>query len=420
MSDEITKGIEDLTTKVENVAASIEKVAALPEDVKAAQEELEKLTISNKTTADQLAVHVQDLAEYKAALKDSLGKSGADDWREEVGKFIKAVYHVQKDVSMPDYLQKTAADYVTTTDAQGGYLVPRLVADEIIKLTLTHGKLWPHFNKITMPAGVTMRYPWESTLADVSFRRGAAGTTQLTQGGAAHEVSGPIAWGADTLNPDLLSGYAKVANEAMTAPGVSIPDAILMQITAQLIRKIEYVVLRGDDTGTATAHTGRNSPHDGIMRATNINTQTAMATVTYALLNTFIGECLADNEGAGNEEENFLITTPAVANTLRGVLTQQGTNWGDVAQGANQPTFAGYRFATSPFANRVQSTNEHDYMIMSPLEKITIGWTGNFNVSFNESLGWAANETWMMVSTHADFAIGNPGMHHCAAFTALA
>ena len=398
--EEITKSVEDLTTEVKSVAAQIEKVATLPEDVEAAKADLETQAATIKTTSDQLGVMVNDLAEFKANLKHDLGKSGADDWRQEFSKFVKAVYHEQKRLRTPEWLEKAVADYVTDVDAQGGYLVPTLVADQVTKLTLRHGQIWPLVNKVTVPAGQQIKFPWESTLASVAYR--ATG-----HGGAGTEIDPAVVWGADTLRPTWINGYAKIANEAMTTPGVSIPDNIAQQLMGQIVRGIEHGIILGDDSSSA-------QPHDGILVATSVNSQTDMATVTMALVATFIAECIADHEGSGDTAENYLVTTDAAAYQLKSGASATGTNaWGDPTQD-RPPVFNGYRMITSPHS--ISTTHR---MIMSPLGKITVGWSGQFSVSFNESLGWASNETWLMVSTHADHALGNPDMHHKAVFTAL-
>lgn len=399
MSDQI---ITDLAKQVKAAVADIEAMRSQPaellEEFKQAKAELAEAKENQKKTAAELDATAKDVAELRAMLKHDFGKSGADDWRNEFQNFIKAVYHVQKGLKMPEFLQKAAADYVTDVDAQGGYLVPRGVADEVIKLTLRHGQVWPLVDKFTMPPGMSIRVPYESTLADVAIR--------TSQGGTATEISGPIAWGADVLAPAWYNGYGKIANEALTAPGISISDNIVNQLMAQVVRKLEESIIQGDDSG--------DDPHDGILVATGVNSQDAMATVTMALVATFIADCLADHEGSGDTMENYLLTTDAAAYQLKSGASATGANpWGDPSTG-RPPVFNGYRLITSPHC--LSTTHR---MIMSPLGKIKVGWSGQFSVSFNESLGWVSNETWVRVATHADFALGNPDMHHKAVFTAL-
>lgn len=413
--EDITKSVEDLATEVKGVAASLEKVAALPEDVAAAKAELEELKVSNKATADQLEVQIKDLAEYKAQLKASYGKSGADDWRNDFSNFIKAAWHKGKGIPMPDWIDKAAVAMVTDVDAAGGYLVPTAVAAEVTKLTLRHGAVWPLVNKVTVPAGQYIDYPWESTLASAAFR---AGTSSGVQNVAVGEMDPGAVWGNDQLRPNWLNCWVTIANEAMTAPGIKIADSLAVQMSSQLVRRIEYAILRGT-VGTATAHTGRTSPSNGILMETNINSQTAAATVTLALIDAFIAESLADNEGLGDTGEVYIATTDGAAHALKTGLTQQGIDWGNVAAGTF-PSLRGYKFVTSPYVNRVRSTSEHDYIMMAPFGKITVAWTGSFAIGFNESIAWKSNSTLMMASTHADFALGNPDMYSYTSFTALA
>ena len=414
--EDINKGIDDLTAKVDKVAASIEKVAALPEDVAAAKAELELQKVSNKATADQLEVLVKDLSEVKARLRDNHGRSGADDWRNEFGNFIKTAYHEKHGIPKPEWLTKATGDLTSDVDAQGGYLMPRGVAATIVDLTLTSGNVWPLLDKFTMPAGMSIRSPWPSTQASVAWRRGATGLPG--QGTVAGQMDPVPVFGADTIFPDWIRGWQPIANEAMTTPGISLPDTIAMQLTEQIVRRIEKAVIRGYD-GTTTQHTSATDPKDGILYAGSVNLQTPMATVTYALVKTFIGECLEDHEGSGDHESNVILTTAAVAEVLKGNMTQTGLTWGDPAQGYGE-RLHGYRFITHPYVNRTRSTNEHEYIIMSPLGKIRVGWTGQFYVNFNDSVNFTSNETLLMVSTHADYGLGNPGMHHNASFTDLA
>lgn len=414
------KIITDLAGQVKEIAGEVknltEKPAVSKADLDAAHAEIEELKGFAKSAKDEFERTKQSLAEYKALLRHDFGKSGADDWREDFSNFVKAVYHLQTKKQMPTWLTKATGDLVTDSDAAGGYLVPRAVADEVTRLTLRSGKIWPEVTKFIMPAGLQMRVPYESTLSSVAWRSGATGLPG--QGTAATQMDPVPVWGADTLKPDWVRGWQPIANEAMTAPGISIPDQISMQLMEQIVRRIEKGIIAGYD-GTATQHTNATDPHDGILYATNVNLQTVMATVTYALIKTFIGECITDHEGSADTSENFLITTDSVAHVLKGNMTQTGVNWGDPTR-SWEMFCHGYPVRTHPECKRVRSTASHDYIILSPLRKIKVGWTGQFFVSFNESLGWASNETYLMVSTHADYALGNPDMHHNASFTAYA
>jgi len=414
--EDITKGIEDLTAKVEKVAAGIEKVETLPEDVAAAKAELELQKTANTATAAQLEVYVKDLSEVKAQLRDTHGRSGADDWRNEFGNFIKAAYHAKHGIAKPDWLTKATGDLTSDVDASGGYLMPRGVAASIVDLTLTSGNVWPLLDKFTMPAGMSLRSPWPSTLSSVAWRRGATGLPG--QGTVAGQMDPVPVFGADTIFPDWIRGWQPISNEAMTTDGISLPDTIALQLTNQIVRRIEQAVIAGND-GTPTQHTDATDPKDGILYNGTVNLQTVMATVTYALVKTFIGECIADHEGSGDRDSNVIITTPAVAEVLKCNMTQTGMSWGDPAQGYSE-RLHGYRFLTNPLVTRTRSTNPHDYIVMSPLEKIRVGWTGQFFVNFNDSVNFTSNETLLMVSTHADYGLGNPDMHHNASFTALA
>ena len=392
------KILADLGTQVKGVAADLEKVRALPDEIAAVKAEIANSKERGDKTAAQLDTIAKDVAEYRKALEHSLGKSGSTDFRRDLGNFIKAVYHVQRKLPIPEYL-KGDVSMVTDSDAAGGYLVPVGVADEVTKLTYTHGQIWPHLKKVTMPAGMSLKVPWTSTGASVNWRTG--------EDGANAEMDPGYVWGADTVRPAWINGWVKISNEAMTAPGISIADELAMELVDQILRKIEYGVILGQDGGT--------DPSDGILNQSSVNTQIEMATPTLALLQVFIGQCIEDHEGAGDTQSNFLITTDAAAHVLKSAASATGANpWGDPTTGI-PATVHGYRILTSPYA-----ISTPHRLIMSPLGKVKVYWTGSFSVSFNDSLGWASNTTYMGVGTHADFSLGNPDMHHQAVYTALA
>ena len=400
------KILSDIGTQVKGLATDLAPLVLMPEELKAAKVELGNLK-ENLTKSDaQVTALAKDLAEYRALAKSHFGRSGAMDYDIEFGNFIKAVWHTQvgakRGLAMPKWLTKSAEDYVITDNAQGGYLVPTLLGDFVNKLTERHGFIWPYVNKVTVPDGVAVTYPWELTLATVTWRAG--------QGGAMTEEAAPIGWGSDTLRTDMVHDYVKIGNEAMKAPGISIPQNLAQIMTKRIIRKIEEGIVLGDADGSPYA------PHDGIYQAASVNSQAEMATVTMALMTTFIGECLADHEGSGDTSENFIIINDAVAHVLKSAASALGLNaWGDPTTGV-PPTFHGYRLLTTPHAY----ASAHWLAFMAPLSKVTVGWSGGFGVDFNDSLGWVSNETYMKVSTHADFVLGNPDMYHKALISALA
>jgi HK97 family phage major capsid protein len=420
MDEQIFK---DLTGEMKNLTGRLDELPNKEQWGKT-QAELADL----KTKAAAVPVMQTEIDELRAALKANLGKSGADDFRHDLEMFVKAAFHVRKGLRIPEFLTKAVADYVTDVDAQGGYLVPRGVTDEVIKLVLRHGQIWPRVKKYTIPAGMQIRAPHEVTLASVTWRKPKHLSSGLGQGGISTEIDPAVVWGGDTLIPSWINGQVWIANEAMTAPGISIPQNLVEQIMAQIIRKLECGIISGY-VGTATAGTGFTAPHNGLLYATNVYSQTEAATVTLALIDKFIGESIYDIEGAGDTGVYKIITTDAVAQALKGTLTQQGLDWGNVAKGA-VPQLRGYEFITTPFARRAaggtHGTAVRNHIILTPLERIAVAWSGEFRVDFNPSAGgasgqgWLSNETGLLCGTHADFTIGNPYTHSKTVFTALA
>jgi len=404
--------ILDLTNKVQDVAAKLDKIPSI-EDVQKAQADAKAAAARVEALNGDLGVVQNDIAAMRQMLEAGLGKSGAQDLEHEMDMFVKAAWHANRGRKMPQWLEQKAAQFISTdVDAQGGYLVPRSVSDQIIELVLRHGQIWPLVTKFTLPAGNTIRVPNEVTLANTVWSR-------RSQGAALTESDAGTEWGGDTLNPQYCHGFVKLANEVFTAFGISIPNAMTMQLLKQVVRRLENGIIAGY-VGSPTQYTGRTAPHNGILRATNVYEQSAAATVTYALVSKFIGESIVDHEGCGDTDEYVIITTDAVAQTLKGTLTQQGMNWGDVSQGPF-PRLQGYRFVTTPFAVKANPTAVRNHIILSPIEKVMVAWDGAFRVDFNDrGDGWNDNETWLKVGTYADFTIGNPYMHSYARFTALA
>lgn len=411
----------DLSTEIKAVAQDLASIKEAVNASKATAEEVEKVKAEladalERAKASEKAAEViaQDVAEMRKATTAAYGPSGAKDYAHEFGAFIQAAHHVKTKpgAPLPDHL-KARADYVTTTDAQGGIFVPTLLDPMIREIIEVHGKLWPYLRKITVPAGQAIEVPYDSTLPTMTWR--------TTQGADMTEDAGPIGFGDDDLRPALLHDYVAIANELLESSVINIGEVFATRMISKGIRAIEAGILVGNDSST--------HPHDGIIQISNdsgdVNTQSALATPTFALVANFIGECIADAEGSADTSAYQLITTPAVANVLAseavgaseltGMLT-----WGDPRSGV-PGRLMGYDFLTHPSC--VSTTNR---MILAPLGNITVAWTGGFAVDFNpygyassNAEGWVANETLMKVQTHADYGLGNQGEISEATVTAL-
>jgi HK97 family phage major capsid protein len=384
---------------IHDLADSVKDVAADVKHVKAIGRELED-------TKAQITGLAADVSQYRALTERMYGKSGGEDYRHQLGNFIKAAYHKQRNLPMPSEL-KAAADYVTTTDAQGGYLVPDGLRPAITAITEVHGKIFPRVTKVTIPPGQAVDVPYDSTLPTMTWR--------TSQGSAGTEDAGPIAFGADTLRGAWLHDYVKLSNELLTSSSISIADAFAVRMISKGVRAIETGILVGDDSG--------DHPHDGIITdagsgSPTVHTQSPLATPTFANVATFFAESIEDHEGLADETENVFITTPSVAvrlateavgsSELKGMLT-----WGDPRNGV-PGSILGYDFIRHPAC---YSTTHR--VVLAPLSKIVVGWTGTFSIDFNAFSGWTHNETWMMVSTHADYVLGNKDMYSHAVVTAL-
>ncbi|HOX27465.1 MAG TPA: phage major capsid protein [Candidatus Krumholzibacteria bacterium] len=415
------KIITDLATQVKGVATDVEALKAAkmvnPDELAKARSDMEALAERHKATAAQLDAVARDVAEFRKMAQNEYGKSGAVDYSVEFGKFIQAAYHtkINKDKPLPDHL-KAVADYVTTTDAQGGIFVPTLLDPMVRRIIEIHGRMWPYTRKIIVPAGQLIEVPFDSTLPTMTWR--------ASQGTALTEDAGPIAVGDDDLRPVLLADYVAIANELLGSAVINIGEFFATRMISKGIRAIEKGFLLGNTTTTG--------PHNGVITLADAGSSgspfegTALATPTFALMAGFIAECNASFEGSGDTSAYQLVTTQAVANKLaaQAVGASELTGmlvWGSPRDGIPS-RLMGYDLVISPHC--VSTTNR---VVMINLSNVVVAWTGGFAVDFNPygyasatAGGWGSNETLMKVQTHADYGLGNLTQIGEAVVTALA
>lgn len=407
------KMLQQIADDAKFVRDELPGLRALPAEVEATKAKLGDTLAKVEATAAQVDALAKDMTESRKLLETRLGKSGADDWEKFLGDTIRATYMRKRYGHIPENrnITKAAADYVTTTDASAGVFVPTILDPQVREILQINGQLWNKVQKFTLPPGKAIDMPWENTLATASVR--------VAQGGALTQDAGPIAFGKDTLRTALVNDFVIFATELLDSADINVGTVFAQQMIRQIVRKMEYGLILGTTSGSAW-------PHMGIINATSVNSQTTMATVTMALVNTFIGECIADYEGAYDQASNCFVTTPAVAHQMSGLTV--GTSaaswytWGDPVNG-RPPRVFGYELVVTPHA--ISTTNR---AILSPLSQIKVAWSGGFTIDFNPWAsgiaaagdGWASNETAMKVFTYYDYGLGNPDQHHFAVFTALA
>jgi len=258
-------------------------------------------TLKSETDTD-IKKLAADTARLEAHLAKSYGPSGAKDYTNELNKWLRAVFAKKNRMDfldeeicgMPtaDVMGKAAADFITTTAATAGYLVPEILLPGIIELQSLYGSFYPHLTKVTAPAGVSINMNLDAASPVASWRG-----TQLS---TITEEATPMSFGQDTLVSELLGSYIQISNELLTAPGVNFAAVATARMLRAINTKLEFGVISGT--------TGGGEPSDGIIA--DATGQTTMASMTFALFIAFVQECVADNDSAYDTARNKIIMTP--------------------------------------------------------------------------------------------------------------
>jgi HK97 family phage major capsid protein len=380
-------------------------------EIVALKEKADKLEAEvQKSHGDLELVKAQAAAEIevvKAALADTHGgKSGAGDFLNELAKAIRGVWSVQKLHRQSDEVfkngqkvsevVKAAATFDTTTAATAGNLLPTIVQPGIKELMDIYGNLYPRVTKISVPAGQALRVNSDSANPVAAWR--------ATQGGAMTEEATPMAFGTDTITTQLLYVYQTIANELMSNPAVNFAAVASVRGIRACVRKLEYDMLAA-----------ASAPSAGVVAAST--SQTTMASATFALVNTFLKECAADNAWAIDYSNAFfmhprdvltLAAQPVGASELTGMLV-----WGDPRRGI-PTTLMGHEVIVHPGCNN--GTN--NYIFLGDPSNIFLGESGGFGVDFSDQVGFKDFETAMRVYGHFDWSVMQTGQWHRAIVTA--
>jgi HK97 family phage major capsid protein len=363
-----------------------------------------------KSHGDLELVKAQAAAEIevvKAALADTHGgKSGAGDFLNELAKAVRGVFSVQKLHRQSDEVfkngqkvsevVKAAATFDTTTAATAGNLLPTIVQPGIKELMDIYGNLYPRVTKIRVPAGQALRVNYDSANPVAAWR--------ATQGGAMTEEATPMAFGTDTITTQLLYVYLTIANELMTNPAIDFGAVAAVRGIRACVRKLEYDMLAA-----------ASAPSAGVVAAST--SQTTMGSATFALVNTFLKECAADNAWAIDYSNAFfmhprdvltLAAQPVGASELTGMLV-----WGDPRRGI-PTTLMGHEVIVHPGCNN--GTN--NYIFLGDPSNIFLGESGGFGVDFSDQVGFKDFETAMRVYGHFDWSVMQTGQWHRAIVTA--
>lgn len=394
-----TAKVLDLATKShENAAAALEATKANTEEIAktAAAVEEAKADLERAETA-----FGHKIGELRTLLETQHGPSGAQDWFNVAGKWLRGAYHhkrtgvVPSDCKIEGYdFQKAVADFTTSTSATAGYTVPDLMLPGILAGKDIYGQLIPRCYRLTVPGGQTMKVPAESTTASGFWRK--------TQGAAMSEDEFVYAQGS--VNPVLVGSYIKAANELLEVPGTGFAENAIKQMLRAIVKKEETGMVQGDSDALGTA---LDPPSDGILVDTGVTDQTNISASTLAALVTFISESVADNDELLDTGEAVLLLHPSKvmalaaqaisATNLPGALT-----WADARNGI-PGKILGYDYIMH-HATLVSAT--YWAAMFRPMD-IVYANSGKIAVDFNDrgDTAWTSNETWIRVMTHTDWAL---------------
>lgn len=360
-------------------------------------DQMKAMQQDNRSLAERMEAETKAI---KAALKETHGgESGAEDWLNDVGKFMIGLFqqkrHGRIDESLVmskgrvtrDVIAKTAATFDTTTNATAAYLLPEQLMPGIIQLGDVYGNLFPLLTTFTAPMGQKVHIS-PQTAKPVARRR-------TTQGGTMTEEDTPMAFGRNTITTELVYVYLTIANEMINASGIGFAAIATAESLRAINRLDEYDILAGTDSGGA--------PSDGwIAVATD---QGTVASATFGNVITFLRDSIADNEVASDPTRNALIMHPIHALDLatQAVGTSELTGmlvWGDPRRGI-PTTLMGYPVVTHPGC--YNGTSYH--MLLGDPRKVYVGRDAAFGIDFSQDVAFKDYETALRVLNHTDWAI---------------
>jgi HK97 family phage major capsid protein len=340
--------------------------------------ELEKGFSEVKESNMQVA---KDVLELRSFMEAKHGQSGADDFDNEMAKFVSGAFkHSRGD--------KAVADFTTTTDATAGYLVDDILSNELFEIGDVYGTILPRCTNLTVPAGTTMKINKDATLPTAYWR--------AAQGAAMTEAEATL--GQASLSPILVGAYIKAANELLESPGVGFGSLMAVRMSRAILKAKEDAILKGASSGS--------EPSDGLTVVTGVNDQTAIDELDFAGLVAFLGEAAADYAPSADPLQNALFIDPVKYLAFMGhatAATMPGFTWADPANSQPASVF-GYEMIVHP--SMYDGTDY--YLGLGDPANIVTASSGEVRVDFNPYSGWTSNETWMRVFTHFDYEVMIP------------
>lgn len=364
---------------LDTVVEQLEKTAENVGDAVKTVENLEKSFADVQATNAQTA---KDVVELRSYMEAKHGASGADDFSNEMSKFISSTFKHSRGKALGD-------DFTTTTDASAGYLVDDILAKELFEIGDVYGNVLPRCTNITIPAGSTMDVN-KDALLPTAYWRSAQGT----------DITGTApTFGQASLAPILVGSYIKASNELLESPGVGFGSLMTARMARAIVKAKEDAILKGDSVGG-------DEPTDGLLTVDGVNAQTALSDMDVSDIANFLGEAVADYAPSEDPSDNVILMTAGKYLKLLGLATASGMpafTWADPSRG-QAASIWGYEIIRHPSMNDGTVHN----IALGDLKNILVASSNQAYVDFNPYSGWTSNETWMKVQTHCDYEVMMP------------
>ncbi|MDD5718940.1 MAG: phage major capsid protein [Candidatus Krumholzibacteria bacterium] len=254
---------------------------------------LEKSVTMYRSLESDLAVAQNDIA----ALRNMQGLAerprGPVDF-EAIGSFTKAA--IAAKLGGPSAMQKVAAPWSIDVDARGGYVVPPQISAFIDTILRPEGSLLAACTQHTGEPGRDYRLPYYSTAPVAGW--------QPAENQDLSELD--VAINAIDRPPIALGGYLDVSHQLLYGQSAfDVGKAVVGEIYNAARQAFELALVRGEG--------GVDAPYDGLIESAG-STQSALATVTPALVSKFIWESIEDAPSLAFGGK--LVMSPAVFEAL--------------------------------------------------------------------------------------------------------
>ena len=210
--DDISKGtkksLESINGLTDNVNSLNEKVI----NFETAIAESDAKSAASAKQLEDMATVIEGQGEKMTGLRKLLnhkhGESGADDYLNIFGKWLKGVYHLKREGSVPDQYKIDGYDFAekaatTQDDGNAGFLIPDILYPELVAMEDIYGELLPLVRSIPVSPGTTLKINQQATKAAASWR--CAECTEIPETA--------ILLNQLTLDPCLLGGIIPVSQE---------------------------------------------------------------------------------------------------------------------------------------------------------------------------------------------------------------